>query len=59
MFEHAGQGYAGHGTLCGALGVASCLINLVIYDKNFSYAPVVRPVDVVVRANAFSDGALR
>jgi hypothetical protein len=30
MFEHAGQGYAGHGTLCGTLGVCSCLINLVI-----------------------------
>ena len=41
MFEHAGQGYAGHGTLCGTLGVSSCLINLVIYDKDFSYAAVI------------------
>ena len=41
MFEHAGQGYAGHGTLCGALGVSSCLINLVIYDKDHSYGPVI------------------
>jgi hypothetical protein len=41
MFEHAGQGYAGHGTLCGALGVSSCLINLVIYDKDLSYAAVI------------------
>ena len=37
MFEHAGQGYAGHGTLCGALGVSSCLINLVTYDNAHSY----------------------
>jgi len=37
MFEHAGQGYAGHGTLCGALGVSSCLINLVTYDDAHSY----------------------
>ncbi len=39
MFEHAGQGYAGHGTLCGALGVSSCLINLVAvtYDNAHSY----------------------
>ena len=41
MFEHAGQGYAGHGTLCGALGVSSRLINLVIYDKDCNYAPVI------------------
>jgi hypothetical protein len=41
MFEHAGQGYAGHGTLCGALGVASCLINLVIYDKERTYAAII------------------
>ena len=36
MFEHAGQGYAGHGTLCGALGVSSCLINLVLYTTRIS-----------------------
>ena len=41
MFEHAGQGYCGHGTLCGTLGVSSCLINLVVYDDEFSYLPLV------------------
>ena len=41
MFEHAGQGYAGHGTLCGTLGVSSYLINLVIYDKEGNYRTVI------------------
>jgi hypothetical protein len=41
MFEHAGQGYAGHGTLCGTLGVSSCLINLVLYDEKHGYAAVI------------------
>ena len=42
MFEHAGQGYAGHGTLCGALGVSSALINLVLYDpKDPTYAAMI------------------
>jgi hypothetical protein len=41
MFEHAGQGYAGHGTLCGALGVSSALINLVTYDDKFSYGAII------------------
>jgi len=41
MFEHAGQGYAAHGTLCGALGAASCLINLVAYDKEGTYALII------------------
>ena len=42
MFEHAGQGYAGHGTLCGTLGVSSMLINLVLYDKDKkNYAAVI------------------
>jgi len=41
MFEHAGQGYAAHGTLCGALGASSCLINLVLYDKEYKYAAVI------------------
>jgi hypothetical protein len=41
MFTHAGQGYAGHGTLCGTLGVSSCLINLVIYDKDQSYKAII------------------
>ncbi len=29
MMVHAGGGYGGHGTLCGALGGTSCIINLV------------------------------
>lgn len=33
MFHHAATGYAGQGTLCGALGVSSALINLVAYDE--------------------------
>ena len=41
MFAHAGQWYAGHGTRCGALGVSSCLINLVLYDENQTYATVI------------------
>ena len=42
MFEHAGSGYAGHGTLCGALGVCSALINLVVYDpKSFAYTNMI------------------
>ena len=31
MMAHAATGYAGNGTLCGALGGASCIINLVAY----------------------------
>jgi hypothetical protein len=42
MFEHAGSGYAGHGTLCGALGVCSLLINLVLYEpKSFVYKDMI------------------
>ena len=41
MFVHAGSGYAGHGTLCGALGVSACLINLVLYDEDHTYKTVV------------------
>ena len=41
MFVHAGSGYAGHGTLCGALGVSACLINLVLYDDAHSYKTVI------------------
>ena len=41
MFAHAGQGYAGHGILCGALGVSSCLINLVLWDENYKFATVI------------------
>jgi hypothetical protein len=34
-FAHAAAGYGGHGTLCGALGGASYIINLVAYkDKD-------------------------
>ena len=32
MMIHAGSGYAGHGTLCGALGGTALIINLVAYD---------------------------
>jgi hypothetical protein len=41
MFVHAGQGYAGHATLCGALGVSSCVINLVLYDEKQTYSTVI------------------
>jgi hypothetical protein len=35
MMSHATAGYGGHGTLCGALGGASLIINLVAYgEKN-------------------------
>ena len=33
MMSHAAAGYGGHGTLCGALGGASCIINLVAYGR--------------------------
>ena len=43
MFEHAGSGYAGNGTLCGALGVSSAIINLVVYDPDkFVYVKMIR-----------------
>jgi hypothetical protein len=32
MMIHAGSGYGGHGTLCGALGGTALIINLVAYD---------------------------
>ena len=42
MFEHAGSGYGGQGTLCGSLGVSSALINLVLYDpKKFVYLAII------------------
>jgi hypothetical protein len=31
MMSHAAAGYGGHGTLCGSLGGASCILNLVAY----------------------------
>src|SRR5512145_441728 len=33
MMSHAPAGYGGHGTLCGALGGASLIINLVAYGE--------------------------
>jgi len=36
MMIHAGSGYAGHGTLCGALGGTALIINLVAYDGKSS-----------------------
>jgi len=33
MMSHAAAGYGGHGTLCGALGGASLIINLVAYSE--------------------------
>jgi len=33
MMSHAAAGYAGHGTLCGSLGGASCIINLVAWGR--------------------------
>jgi hypothetical protein len=33
MMIHAGSGYGGHGTLCGALGGTALIINLVTYDE--------------------------
>jgi hypothetical protein len=33
MMAHAAAGYGGHGTLCGALGGASTIINLVTYGE--------------------------
>jgi len=41
MFAHAAAGYGGQGTLCGALGVCSSLINLVEYDKDKTYVMMV------------------
>ena len=41
MFAHAAAGYGGHGTLCGALGVCSTLINLVAYDDKGTYAAII------------------
>ncbi len=36
MMIHAGSGYAGQGTLCGALGGTALIINLVVYDGKSS-----------------------
>ena len=41
MFEHAAAGYGGHGTLCGALGASSCLINMVAYDEKGNYRGLI------------------
>ena len=37
MFEVASAGYAGQGTLCGALGVAAHFFNLAAFDKEKTY----------------------
>jgi hypothetical protein len=43
MMIHAAGGYGGHGTLCGALGGASCVINLVAYrsDEDTFYKSMI------------------
>jgi hypothetical protein len=42
MMIHAGSGYAGHGTLCGALGGTALIINLVAYDgKSMIYKEMI------------------
>lgn len=42
MMVHAGAGYGGHGTLCGALGGTCCIINLVAYkDKDSVYQQMI------------------
>ena len=42
MMIHAGSGYGGHGTLCGALGGTSLIINLVAYDpESLKYMQLV------------------
>lgn len=42
MMAHAAAGYGGHGTLCGALGGVSCIINLVAYgEKDEAYRQMI------------------
>jgi hypothetical protein len=42
MMIHAGSGYGGHGTLCGALGGTSLIINLVAFDpKNPAFFQMI------------------
>ena len=42
MMVHAGAGYGGHGTLCGALGGTSLIINLVTYkEKDVIYQQII------------------
>lgn len=41
MMTHAGSGYGGHGTLCGALGGASLIINLVAFDPKGAYVQLI------------------
>ena len=41
MMSHAAGGYGGHGTLCGSLGGASCIINLVAFGEDHQ---VFRPM---------------
>jgi len=42
MMHHAAAGYGGHGTLCGALGGAACIISLATFsEKNPVYAQII------------------
>lgn len=42
MMVHAGAGYGGHGTLCGALGGTSLIINLVTFkEKDVIYQQII------------------
>jgi hypothetical protein len=43
MMTHAGSGYGGQGTLCGALGGASCIISLAMYapGKDADYTKMI------------------
>ena len=41
MFAHVAAGYGAHGTLCGALGVCSALINMVAYDEKGTYVTMI------------------
>lgn len=44
MFANVQAGYAGQGTLCGALGVAAQYFNLVAYDKQRTYAKMTEDI---------------
>lgn len=41
MFHHAAGGYGGQGTLCGALGSCSAIINLVAKDDKKTHSKLV------------------
>ncbi len=44
MFANLQAGYAGQGTLCGALGVAAQLFNLVAFDEQKTYAKMTEDI---------------